>query len=156
VIVIVAALVVGCGRPADPKSPVRPPPASTRSSLPITPVAGPRPAATPAVVVPAIGCPAPTCAFHAGVSGYFTCLASGAGMCFHFGPSCAPTDSCMYDPADRSYKQCARSIEGTCQQWGTACAPATRCMFNPSSGLHHRCDEVAGGGCRRYGALCAP
>jgi hypothetical protein len=155
VIVIVAALVAGCGRPADPEFPAPRPASSSKTLAPPAQTASPSAAATP-VVVPAIGCPSPTCAFHAGVSGYFTCLASGAGACFHFGPSCAPSDACMYDPADRSYKQCARASEGQCQQWGAGCAPATRCMFNPSDGLHHRCEDVAGGACKRYGALCAP
>jgi hypothetical protein len=196
VIVIVAALVVGCGPPADPKRPgTRPPPTDAKQ------IAGPIKHAPPghgagqvagqgagqvagngagqvagngagqvagqgsnvAVVLPSIGCPSPTCAFHAGASAYFTCLAGGAGTCFHFGAPCAPPDSCMYDPSDRVYKRCARTSEGTCTQWspaagaaGATCGPATKCMFNPSDGLHHQCDEIAGGGCKRYGALCAP
>jgi hypothetical protein len=156
VIVIVAALVAGCGHPADPQQPVPPSSSSTRAFATPTHVAGGGSGATQVVVLPAVGCPSPTCALHAGTGSYFTCLSSGAGACFHFGPSCAPPDACMYDPVDRSYKQCARASEGACQQWGAPCAPATRCMFNPADGAHHRCEDVAGGACKRYGALCAP
>jgi hypothetical protein len=157
VLVVIAVLVAGCGRPAGPKH------ASLPSSGPTKTVGSTGPAPTGngaggsvAVVLPAVGCPSPTCVFHAGASGYFTCLSSGAGACFHFSSSCAPLDSCMYDPLDRLYKHCAKASEGLCLQWGVACTPATRCMFKPSDGLHHQCEEVAGGGCQRYGALCAP
>lgn len=105
---------------------------------------------------PDVGCLTPTCAYHAGANGYFTCLSGGAGACFHFGGPCTPGDSCMFDAADRTYKQCARVLEGVCQQWGAACAPSSRCMFSPADNLHHACDEIAGGTCKRYGALCAP
>src|SRR5262245_55487483 len=99
----------------------------------------PSPTANPAapnaaVVLPAVGCPTPTCAFHAGAGAYFTCLAGGVGACFHFGAACAPQDQCMYDPGDRSYKQCTQPSEGTCPAWGAACAPASKCMFNPADG----------------------
>lgn len=110
----------------------------------------------PAGSVPDVGCLTPTCAYHAGANSYFTCLASGAGTCFHFGGPCTPKDTCMYDAADRTYKQCTRAVEGACEQWGSPCAPASACMFSPSDGLHRTCDEVAGGGCKKYGALCAP
>jgi hypothetical protein len=106
--------------------------------------------------VPDVGCLAPSCAYHAGANGYFTCLAGGAGACFHFGSPCTPKDSCMFDAVDRSYKQCARAVEGTCQQWGAACAPQSKCMFTPSDGLHRTCDALSGGTCSKYGALCAP
>ena len=106
--------------------------------------------------IPDVGCLAPTCAYHAGATGYFTCMAGGAGTCFHFGAPCTPKDNCMYDASDRTYKQCARAVEGMCQQWGAACAPASACMFSASDGLHHKCDDVAGGSCKKYGALCAP
>jgi hypothetical protein len=111
---------------------------------------------TPIGTLPDVGCLKPSCAYHAGGNAYFTCLAGGAGVCFHFGGPCTPKDNCMYDAGDRTYKQCARAVEGTCQQWGTACAPQGACMFSPTDGLHHTCDDVAGGGCKRYGALCAP
>jgi hypothetical protein len=113
---------------------------------------GPGPVGT----VPDVGCLQPSCAYHAGANGYFTCLAGGAGACFHFGGPCTPKDSCMFDAADRTYKQCSRAVEGTCQQWGGACAPASACMFSPADGLHHKCDDIAGGSCKKYGALCAP
>jgi hypothetical protein len=106
--------------------------------------------------VPDVGCLQPSCAFHAGANSYFTCLAGGAGACFHFGGPCTPKDSCMYDATDRTYKQCAKAVEGACHQWGAACAPANKCMFSPTDGLHHTCDAVAGGSCTKYGALCAP
>jgi hypothetical protein len=157
VIVIVAALVGGCGHPADPKHAGLPSAGGKQTVGPTHPAPIGNPTGGDvAVVLPAVGCPSPTCAFHAGASGYFTCLAGGAGACFHVGSPCAPGDACMYDPNARSYKHCARASEGMCQQWGVACAPATKCMFNPSDRLHHQCDEVAGGGCKRYGALCAP
>jgi hypothetical protein len=157
VIVIAAALVAGCGHPADPKHAGLPSAGGKQTVGPTHPAPIGNPTGGDvAVVLPAVGCPSPTCAFHAGASGYFTCLAGGAGACFHFGSPCAPRDACMYDPNARSYKHCARASEGMCQQWGVACAPVTKCMFNPSDRLHHQCDEVAGGGCKRYGALCAP
>ena len=159
-IVILAALVSGCGQPADPKHPAPAPVGPTKTGGPAKPPpagkanAGAGPSAP--IVLPAIGCPTPSCVFHAGAAAYFTCLAGGAGACFHFGAACAPADACMYDPADRTYKHCARMTEGACEQWGAACAPASKCMFSAADGLHHTCDDVAGGGCKRYGALCAP
>ncbi|HEY1555705.1 MAG TPA: hypothetical protein VGF94_12795 [Kofleriaceae bacterium] len=107
------------------------------------------------VAAPELGCPAPSCAYHAGAAGYFTCLSGGAGACFHFGGPCAPADGCMFD--GHAYRPCTRAVEGTCAQWGAgACAPRSGCMFDPADGLHHHCDDVAGGTCNRYGALCAP
>jgi hypothetical protein len=156
-IVLLAALAVGCGRPADPTHPTAKPVVSTKIAAPTGPLpSGTRSGPAAPAVVPVVGCPTPTCAFHAGAGAYFVCLAGGAGACFHFGPACAPTDSCMYDPGDRTYKQCARSSEGTCQQWASACAPTSQCMFDAADGLHHACDEIAAGTCKRYGALCAP
>ncbi len=117
-----------------------------------------KPAVGPVGTVPDVGCLQPSCAYHAGANAYFTCLAGGAGACFHFGGPCTPKDSCMYDATDRTYKQCTRAVEGSCQQWGAACAPANACMFSPTDRLHHTCDEVdaSHGSCKRYGALCAP
>jgi hypothetical protein len=156
-IVTIAALVVGCGHPADPKHAGSPPARPTKISGTGQPApSGSGAGGDPVSVVPDIGCPAPTCVFHAGAGAYFTCLAGGAGTCFHFGATCAPADLCMYDPAGRSYKQCARAGEGVCMKWGAACVPPGKCMFTPADGLHHRCEEVADGGCKRYGALCAP
>lgn len=111
---------------------------------------------TNSLVARDVGCPAPTCAFHAGAAAYFTCTSSGAGSCFHFGPPCSPADACMYDPADRTYKQCAKSSEGTCAQWGAACAPASKCMFDPKDGYHRHCDDASAGTCKKLGGLCAP
>jgi hypothetical protein len=109
-----------------------------------------------AVNAPDVGCLTATCAYHQGTATYFTCLAGGAGVCFHFGAACTPSESCMVDATDKTYKQCANPVEGTCSQWGAACAPANRCMFSFDDGMYHHCDDVAGGGCKRYGALCAP
>jgi hypothetical protein len=110
-----------------------------------------------AAIVPEVGCPSPTCAYHAATAAYFTCLSGGAGTCFHFGGPCAPADGCMFDPQQRSYRTCAKPVEGACAEWSaSACAPASRCMFDPDDGLHHHCDDVAGGTCRTFGALCAP
>lgn len=106
--------------------------------------------------VPEIGCLAPTCVYHAGTDGYFACLSSGAGTCFHHGAPCAPADACMYDAVDRTYKQCSSISEGRCQRWGAACTPSSRCMFSVADGLHRTCETIAGGTCSRYGALCAP
>ena len=105
---------------------------------------------------PGLGCPVPSCAFHAGFGTYFTCTSGGGGACFHYGPACTPADACMFDPGDRTYKQCSKASEGTCQAWGAACAPTTKCMFSPQDGYHHHCDDVSGGTCKRYGAFCAP
>ncbi len=164
---IVLLVLLGCGTSASQ------PPA--KHVTPPTPVAHgntPNPHPTPngngngngngsaappvAVAVPDIGCPSPTCAFHAGAGAYFTCLAGGAGACFHFGAPCAPSDACMYDPNEHSYKACQKSIEGTCAKWGTPCTPASKCMFDPQDGLHHTCDDASPGSCKKYGALCAP
>jgi hypothetical protein len=159
VIAFTALLVVACGRPADrladPRRAATQPPGPAKS-VGAAPTAASASAPAAAVVLPSVGCPTPTCAFHAGAGGYFTCLAGGAGACFHFGAPCAPPDGCMFDPGDRTYKQCARVSEGTCQQWASACAPATRCMFDVADGLHHTCDDVSGGTCKRFGAPCAP
>lgn len=153
-IAIVAALVVGCGPPADPKHPSPPP--RNPSTAAVKPLQNNAPGPSASAQLPVVGCPTPTCAFHAGAGAYFTCLSGSAGACFHFGPACAPSDLCMYDPGDRTYKKCAQASEGACTQWGAPCAPASKCMFNPSDGLNHQCDEITGGGCKRYGALCAP
>ena len=156
-IVIVVALVVGCGHPADPAHPTVAAARPTKINGASKPApSGPGAASKAVATVPDIGCLVPTCVFHAGAGAYFTCLAGGAGTCFHFGASCAPADQCMYDPADRRYKQCGRASEGVCLAWGQACAPARKCMFSASDGLHHQCEEVADGSCKRYGALCAP
>jgi hypothetical protein len=103
-----------------------------------------------------VGCLSTTCAYHQATATYFTCLAGGAGVCFHFGAACTPPESCMIDATDRTYKKCSNAVEGVCSQWGAACAPANQCMFSFDDGMYHHCDDVAGGACKRYGALCAP
>lgn len=160
-VIATLAVLVGCSRPADRLA--DPSRAGAAPSGPTKPAGRVKPGngggaagGGGAVVLPAVGCPAPTCAFHAGAAAYFTCLDGGAGACFHFGGPCTPPDACMFDPADRTYKHCGRPSEGACQQWGPACAPATKCMFDVSDGLYRTCDDIAGGACKRYGALCAP
>lgn len=99
-----------------------------------------------AAVIPDVGCLVTSCAYHAGAGSYLTCLSGGAGVCFHFGGPCNPTDTCMYDAASRTYKQCGSAVEGACQQWGAACTPAKGCMYSATDGLHRD----------KSGALCAP
>jgi hypothetical protein len=106
--------------------------------------------------VPDVGCLQPSCVYHAGTGGYFSCLAGGAGLCFHYGAPCAPADACMFDGSDGLYKQCGSIVEGRCAQWGSACAPASGCMYSPADGLHHACAASTGGACKQYGAPCAP
>lgn len=148
--VLIAAL-LACSHPAEPKLANRPPAKGSGGS-----VAGTGSADAPIPEARDVPCAAPTCAFHAGGAAYFTCLAGGAGVCFHFGARCTPADSCMFDPGDRTYKQCKNAVEGVCQTWAAACAPASKCMFNPADGLHHRCADSSGGTCKQWGALCAP
>lgn len=145
-------LLAACGHPADVKQPTGGGPHTRIVSTSGTHTGS----AAPLPAVADVGCLQPTCAFHAGAAAYFTCLAGGAGACFHFGGPCAPADGCMYDPADRTYKTCSKPVEGQCSQWGAACAPASACMFDPADGLAHHCDQVTGGTCAHYGALCAP
>ena len=151
-------ILVACGHPPEAKHVVAGTPSTPPAGAPVAkgaPKAGGGSAA-PVVALKDVGCPAPTCVFHTGGAAYFTCLAGGSGMCFHFGGPCSPADRCMYDPGDRAYKQCATPVEGTCAKYGAPCAPASKCMFDPADGLHHRCDAPAGGSCASYGALCAP
>jgi hypothetical protein len=143
------ALVTACGGRAPDVKPAGTAPPPTAGTPAPHPAQG-------GGTLPDVACAAPTCAFHAGAAGYFTCLAGGAGACFHFGGPCTPADACMYDPTDRTYKKCGRAVEGTCAQWTGACAPASACMFDAADGLHHHCDAVSGGACQKYGALCAP
>jgi hypothetical protein len=152
-LVWIAALCVACGsHPPEPLHNAANGSASAHSA----PTAGSGSSAAVAIV-PEVGCPNPTCVFHAGAAAYFTCLSGGAGICFHFGGPCAPADGCMFDPQQRTYRSCAKVVEGTCAQWNAnTCAPASACMFDPDDGLHHHCDNIADGTCRKYGVLCAP
>ena len=156
---LLAVVLVACGGSATP-APTGPTgakvtPAPTGGKVRASATAGGRGTSGP-IAIKDIGCPSPTCVFHAGAGAYYTCTSSGSGMCFHFGPPCTPPASCMYDPADRTYKQCAKPVEGSCQQWGAACAPANKCMFDARDGYHRQCEDVSGGACKRFGALCAP
>jgi hypothetical protein len=151
---LVLALFVACGSHPDVKHTT--PGGGTTHATRQGSAAGSGSAAPTPVAVPEVGCLAPSCAYHAGAAAYFTCLAGGAGACFHFGAPCTPADSCMFDAADKTYKQCMKPVEGQCQQWGAACAPASACMFNPADGLHHHCEQITGGTCAKLGALCSP
>jgi hypothetical protein len=172
--VVAAVVTIGCGTPPDPKRPAGAGSADTGSAGTTAKggtakggtakggtakggtgggsAAGGQPDPTPKDVA----CLVPTCVYHAGTNAYFSCLASGAGTCFHFGPACTPNAACMYDASSRGYKLCAKASEGACAAWGAACAPTSKCMFNPTDSLHHTCEDVSGGTCKRYGALCAP
>jgi hypothetical protein len=146
--VILLALAACGGHPTAPRSqPAKTPPHVGSASGSAT---------APDPVLADIGCLQTSCAFHAGAGAYFTCLAGGAGACFHFGGPCAPPDGCMYDPSDRTYKTCTKAVEGTCAAWGATCAPKATCVFDPKDGLYHRCDDPAAGACKKYGELCAP
>jgi len=153
-VVLALILLVGCGTPAR-KGPEGPTGRGSGSGAQAGSGASSGSGSTP-IAVRDVGCPAPSCAYHAGTATYFTCTSSGSGACVHFGPPCRPADACMYDATSRTYKQCATSSEGTCAQWGQACSPASKCMFDPKDGYHRQCDEVSAGTCKRFGALCAP
>lgn len=112
--------------------------------------------ATSTGTVPDIGCLTPSCALHPNTGAYFTCLAGGAGVCFHFGAPCTPEAACMYDVAAKTYKTCTRPVEGTCETWGATCTPPSKCMLDPADNLHKKCDDAKSGTCARYGALCSP
>jgi hypothetical protein len=111
---------------------------------------------TPAGKVPDVGCLQPSCAYHAGTGGYFSCMAGGAGLCFHYGAPCSPRDGCMFDSIDGLYKQCTSIVEGRCARWGGACVPASGCMYSPADRMHRACAASSGGACQQYGASCAP
>ncbi|HEX4452655.1 MAG TPA: hypothetical protein VH143_17380 [Kofleriaceae bacterium] len=153
--VLVGILITACGSTAPiPNATPRNASIATGSAGAVVAMGS---AAGSAAIVPEVGCPNPTCAFHAGAGSYFTCLSGGAGICFHFGAPCAPADGCMFDPQTGSYHTCAKAVEGACAQWtGNACMPANACLFDAADGLHHHCDQVTGGACAKYGALCAP
>ncbi len=103
-----------------------------------------------------ISCATRRCMYHPGADGYFRCLNGGAGTCFHYGRSCAPSNRCMYDRKARSYRSCSRVSEGRCLAFAAACEPPGRCMFNSSDNMHHVCDKLDKGRCVRFGAICDP
>jgi hypothetical protein len=161
-IIVVGSVVAGCGHPGGGGKATDTPKAKAGSGATTTvatvtppqhPTSPPPPGFVPA---PDIGCPTTTCVYHPGVAQYFTCLAGGAGVCFHFGAACTPSDKCMYDAADRTYKTCNTPGEGTCLAYGATCLPATKCMLEPATGLHKTCDKPGAGRCESFGALCSP
>jgi hypothetical protein len=154
---IFAVLIVGCGNPPTTKRPGSGSGSGSGSDQDARVGQTVKPTvSTGSGTARDIGCLKPSCAFHAGASGYFTCQSGGAGTCFHFGAPCTPEGACMYDAAARSYKQCTKPVEGNCQAWGSACAPASKCMFDARDNLHRTCDSIDGGACKKFGALCAP
>lgn len=155
--VIVVAVASCGGHPPDVKDGTAATPNGSASGAVVKPkLPGTGSGSQVAIAAPDVGCLTATCAFHQATATYFTCLAGGAGVCFHFGAACVPPEDCMIDPTDRTYKQCAAPVEGACTQWGAACAPKSACMFSFDDGLYHHCDAVSGGRCTKYGALCAP
>lgn len=101
-------------------------------------------------------CVQPSCAYHAGVGGYFFCLAGGAGSCFHFGSPCEPPEACMFEAASRTFKRCAEVVEGKCQRFGAACEPRGTCWYRAEDRLYRECLDRKPGACARWGDLCAP
>lgn len=148
----IVVLLVGCGHPAKaPDKPTKPVVTAK------TPATKPPPDAKPGdPVLPDIGCLTTSCAYHTGGNVYLTCLAGGAGVCFHFGAACTPPDACMFDATDKTYKTCKTPVEGTCTAWAAACNPASKCMVDPASGIYKHCDAPSGGKCPAFGAVCAP
>ena len=149
-IAITCLLAAACGNPPDVRKPANGPASGSGTTV------GAGNGITGPVVLKEVGCPTFTCAYHAGVNQYFTCLSGGAGTCFHYGAACMPDANCMYDATSRSYKTCTKGAEGSCQGWGSACAPASKCMLDPTDNLHRQCSDVAGGTCKKFGASCAP
>src|SRR3569623_495792 len=80
-------------------------------------------AGSAAAIAPDVGCLTATCAYHPGTATYFTSLAGGAGVCFHFGAPCAPTNACMFSFDDGLYHHCDEIAGGTCKRYGALCAP---------------------------------
>lgn len=153
-----AVVITACSHPTAPANPAPGKPAVVADAGAAKQPAPPPKQPPPPGFVPApdIGCPTTSCVYHAGVGQYFTCMAGGAGVCFHFGAACTPSDKCMYDAADRTYKTCKTPGEGTCAAYGAACAPTSKCMLEPATGLHKTCDHPVDGKCASYGALCSP
>ena len=148
-----ALALIACGNPPKPSTT----PAPVRATTPAAPSVGAGSAVPPApqLTTKDIGCPSPSCVYHAGANAYFTCTASGSGGCVHFGPACAPPDGCMYDPGDRTYKSCTKIVEGSCRAWGAACTP-NACMIDPRDGYYRQCTQQRGGTCSAFAALCTP
>ena len=101
-------------------------------------------------------CTPKTCVYHAGVAGYYNCLAGAAGACTHFGGSCTPADRCMFDAATMLHKNCTKPGDGTCEIFSASCNPAPGCWFDAKDGLFRRCTAGAGGACSKWGELCSP
>ena len=116
--------------------------------------------ASPSNITPGMAagapCTATTCVFHAGVAGYYNCLAGAAGACTHFGGSCTPADRCMFDAATKLYKNCTKPGDGICETFGATCNPAPGCWFDAKDGLFRTCTASAGGTCTQWGELCSP
>ena len=96
------------------------------------------------------------CMYHRGGKTYHLCLSANAGMCFHFGRTCAPTDRCMLDASSGTYKSCTTVGEGRCLQFGSACEPGDKCMLDVKDNVYRTCESASDGKCVRYGAACLP
>ena len=155
----VLTILVACGNPAKtggPKGPTDTKKVGSGATTDAGSGSGSVQQGSAAVVLRDVGCPSPSCVYHAGTAAYFTCTGSGSGNCTHFGPACTPANACMYEAASKTYKQCTKPVEGTCKAWGAACTPASTCMFDARDGYHHECSDVANGQCRKFGAFCTP
>lgn len=101
-------------------------------------------------------CDAAPCMYHRGGGTYHECLSANAGMCFHYGRTCAPSDKCMLDKASGSYKSCSKLGEGECLSFGAACEPKHKCMLDAKDNVYRTCESASGGTCQRFGAVCLP
>ncbi len=163
----VVAVLVLAGCPGNPSHPANPPGGGARtghgtSSSGHTRKSHEKPAksAKPDYhgVLPEAGidCAPTGCIYHGGADAYYTCLAAGAGTCFHYGPTCEPASHCMYSAAAGGYHQCSKVVEGQCVTAGAPCEPPGNCYYDPADGRHHRCKRADGGRCLELGGLCDP
>ena len=105
----VLTILVACGNPAKtggPKGPTDTKKVGSGATTDAGSGSGSAQQGSAAVVLRDVGCPSPSCVYHAGTAAYFTCTGSGSGNCTHFGPACTPANACMYEAASKTYKQC--------------------------------------------------
>jgi hypothetical protein len=96
------------------------------------------------------------CMLHYEADGYFRCLASADGQCFHFGAVCQPPKECMFDRKSKLHKTCTEVREGRCLRFGASCQPADACMYDPKSNQYHHCEAASKGACSRFADVCEP
>jgi hypothetical protein len=157
VAVSLALALAGCSGPSKSKQLAGPKADGTKTTKPINNKIG------KAAVKPskpgAIGfakCEAGPCMYHRGGNTYHECLSANAGMCFHYGRTCAPSDKCMLERASGTYKACAKLGECACLQFGAACEPKDGCMLDPKDNVYRTCESASAGTCQRFGAVCLP